>query len=115
MGKYITISQISETRKKVVKVAVRYYEGGWNTPRCIYLKVQPMELQYSTIDGTEYVTEHWQHGTGYELTIRELTRKNTKLLKSIGEKLTPYVERIVSLFQEGKRNEIKELVNSLAL
>ena len=113
MEKYIPLYKISDTRKKVIKFSFEYIKGYYSIPRGIYLKIQPMTLNYTTIEGEEYVTESYQHGTGYSLLVRPLSRISIKQIKEVGDKLFPECENIVRLFQEGKTDEIKQLVTTL--
>lgn len=113
MGKYITISKLSDDKEKVIKVEVTYFKGSYATPRGIYLKVQPMTLHHKIIEGEEYITEQWQHGTGYELLVKPLTRYSFNQLRTIGELINPEVENIVRMFQARNTESIKNLVNQL--
>lgn len=113
MRKYITLEKISETREKVIKFSIEYFKGYYGFPRGIYLNVQPMTLKYDTIQGENYVTESYQHGTGYSLLVRPLSRVSTKQIKIIGDKLFPEAENIIRFFQEGKKEELKQLVTTL--
>lgn len=112
MYKYTNIQQLSENRQSTIKVELNYQEENWyQSPRGIYLHVQPMTLTHYK-DG--WLTEGWTHGTGIKLLIKQLNRKSDKLLNSIGKQLYPELDRIAQLFQEKKSEEIQALISKLA-
>ena len=110
MYKYTNIQQLDESRQHTIKVELNYQKENWyQSPRGIYLHIQPMVVQKNGI----WITESYQHGTGIKLLIKQLNRKSDKLLNSIGKQLYPELDNIARLFQENKSDEIQQLLTKL--
>lgn len=112
MEKYISTSELHNDKKTAIKFIVRYTKGDYGIPRGIYFTIRPVVLHYLPSGS---VMESWSHRSGLDFLIKQLDRKSAKQEDLIAKKLAPELMKLCRLFQEGKKDQIKELVNSLAL
>ena len=107
MEKNIVISELKDNKKQVIKFNLSYNLGSYGTPRGLYLSIKSVIRQYHQ---NNLVTESWSHGSGLTFLVKKLTRKSSKQEAAVAKMIDPEVMNIVNLFQQNKKEEIKQLV-----
>ena len=109
MEKRIPLTPLKDGKKKIVKFSIYYDAGDIATEKGIYLSIHPITvLQFnSTIVEQNRVTSN------YTMLVRPLSRKSIKQQQAVEQQIYPEIMTIVRLFQEGKKEELKQLVTTL--